>query len=148
REGINLQTYCSDLIHFDLPWNPSRLEQRNGRIDRKLQPAKKVYCRYFRYEQREADIVLDALVRKTEVIQKQLGSAGQVIEKRITARLAEGGIDRGQAAALAKAIEDETDAERLTRARVEMDDKDKERYERVVEEQADLKDALERSRKR
>jgi hypothetical protein len=25
REGINLQTYCSDLIHFDLPWNPSRL---------------------------------------------------------------------------------------------------------------------------
>jgi hypothetical protein len=38
REGINLQTYCSDLIHFDLPWNPSRLEQRNGRIDRKLQP--------------------------------------------------------------------------------------------------------------
>ena len=66
REGINLQTYCSDLIHFDLPWNPSRLEQRNGRIDRKLQPAKQVFCRYFRYEQREADIVLEALVRKTE----------------------------------------------------------------------------------
>lgn len=66
REEINLQTYCSDLIHFDLPWNPSRLEQRNGRIDRKLQPAKQVHCRYFRYEQREADIVLDALVRKTE----------------------------------------------------------------------------------
>jgi superfamily II DNA/RNA helicase len=41
REGINLQTWCSDLIvHFDLPWNPSRLEQRNGSTDRKLQPAK------------------------------------------------------------------------------------------------------------
>ena len=64
REGINLQTYCSDLIHFDLPWNPSRLEQRNGRIDRKLQPAKQVFCRYFRYEQREADIVLEALGAK------------------------------------------------------------------------------------
>jgi superfamily II DNA/RNA helicase len=76
REGINLQTYCADLVHFDLPWNPSRLEQRNGRIDRKLQPAKQVVCRYFRYEQREADIVLDALVRKTEVIQSQLGFAG------------------------------------------------------------------------
>jgi hypothetical protein len=63
-------TYCADLIHFDLPWNPSRLEQRNGRIDRKLQPAKQVFCRYFHYEQREADIVLDALVRKTEVIQR------------------------------------------------------------------------------
>lgn len=42
REGINLQAYCSDLIHFDLPWNPSRLEQRNGRIDRKLQPPEKI----------------------------------------------------------------------------------------------------------
>jgi SNF2 family DNA or RNA helicase len=65
REGINLQTYCADLVHIDLPWNPSRLEQRNGRIDRKLQPAKQITCRYFRYVQRETDIVLDALVRKT-----------------------------------------------------------------------------------
>ena len=38
REGLNLQARCHDLIHVDLPWNPSRLEQRNGRIDRKLQP--------------------------------------------------------------------------------------------------------------
>src|SRR5271163_2651203 len=58
REGVNLQSYCADLIHFDLPWNPARLEQRNGRIDRKLQPAKLITCRYFRYAQREADVVL------------------------------------------------------------------------------------------
>ncbi|HEY5130066.1 MAG TPA: DISARM system SNF2-like helicase DrmD, partial [Bradyrhizobium sp.] len=148
REGINLQTYCADLVHFDLPWNPSRLEQRNGRIDRKLQPAKQVFCRYFRYEQREADIVLEALVRKTEVIQLQLGSAGQVIEKRITDRLAQGGIDRGAAAALAKAIEEENDAERLARARAEMDDEEAVRYERVVAEQQELRDALEHSRER
>jgi hypothetical protein len=68
REGINLQARCHDLIHFDLPWNPARLEQRNGRIDRKLQPAVKVFCRYFVYQQRPEDIVLDALVRKTELI--------------------------------------------------------------------------------
>ena len=148
REGINLQTYCADLVHFDLPWNPSRLEQRNGRIDRKLQPAKQVFCRYFRYEQREADIVLEALVRKTEVIQLQLGSAGQVIEKRITDRLAQGGIDRGAGAALAKAIEEENDAERLVRARAEMDDEEAVRYERVVAEQQELRDALEHSRER
>lgn len=42
REGLNLQARCYDLIHVDLPWNPSRLEQRNGRIDRKLQPSKTV----------------------------------------------------------------------------------------------------------
>jgi len=148
REGINLQTHCSDLIHFDLPWNPSRLEQRNGRIDRKLQPAKQVFCRYFRYEQREADIVLEALVRKTEVIQTQLGSAGQVIEKRIKDRMEAAGIDRGEATALAKAIEEETDAERLARARAEMDDDEKVRYERVVKEQRDLRNALETSRER
>jgi superfamily II DNA or RNA helicase len=148
REGINLQTYCSDLIHFDLPWNPSRLEQRNGRIDRKLQPAEQVQCRYFRYDQREADVVLEALVRKTEVIQKQLGSAGQVIEKRIKDRLEALGIDRGQAEALAQAIEEETDAERLARARAEMDDEEKARHERLFREQEDLQRALERSRER
>ncbi|MFN9293226.1 MAG: helicase-related protein [Planctomyces sp.] len=38
REGLNLQAHCWNLFHFDVPWNPSRMEQRNGRIDRKLQP--------------------------------------------------------------------------------------------------------------
>jgi SNF2 family DNA or RNA helicase len=31
REGIHLQARCRDRIHIDLPWNPARLEQRNGR---------------------------------------------------------------------------------------------------------------------
>src|SRR4029077_474848 len=79
REGINLQARCHDLIHMDLPWNPARLEQRNGRIDRKLQPSPEIWCRYFVYEQREEDVVLQALVRKTETIHRQLGSAGQVL---------------------------------------------------------------------
>ena len=33
-EGIDLQNHCSRMIHFEIPWNPNRLEQRNGRIDR------------------------------------------------------------------------------------------------------------------
>ena len=33
-EGIDLQNYCHRLIHFEIPWNPNRLEQRNGRVDR------------------------------------------------------------------------------------------------------------------
>jgi hypothetical protein len=33
-EGLNLQQRCCNLIHLDLPYNPNRLEQRNGRIDR------------------------------------------------------------------------------------------------------------------
>lgn len=37
-EGIDLQKHCHDLLHFDIPYNPSRMEQRNGRIDRHGQP--------------------------------------------------------------------------------------------------------------
>ena len=148
REGINLQSHCSDLLHLDLPWNPSRLEQRNGRIDRKLQPAKQVTCRYFRYEQRETDIVLDALVWKTETIREELGSVGNVIEDRITKRLSEGGIARGQGAGIARAISDENDAEKLARARSEMDDDEHARHERLLKEQDGLRRVLKRSRER
>jgi ERCC4-related helicase len=148
REGINLQTHCSDLIHIDLPWNPSRLEQRNGRIDRKLQPAAQIHCRYFRYDQRDADIVLDALVRKTETIRDELGSVGKVIEERITQRLAREGIAGGQAAAIAAAIAAENDADRLALARQEMDDEERARSQRLLQEQEELRRSLERSRAR
>src|SRR5690606_2542842 len=33
-EGIDLQLHCNRLIHYEIPWNPNRMEQRNGRIDR------------------------------------------------------------------------------------------------------------------
>jgi hypothetical protein len=108
REGLNLQARCHDLIHVDLPWNPSRLEQRNGRIDRKLQPSKVVTCRYFIYEQREEDRVLDALVRKTETIRKELGAAGEVLRTSMEDRLTRNGIRRRDAAKIAEAIENET----------------------------------------
>lgn len=46
REGLNLQAHCWNVFHFDLPWNPSRLEQRNGReqtipepVERRLRAA-------------------------------------------------------------------------------------------------------------
>ncbi|MBV9125878.1 MAG: DEAD/DEAH box helicase [Planctomycetes bacterium] len=90
REGINLQTHCGDLFHFDVPWNPSRLEQRNGRIDRKLQPRLEVTCYYFVYQQRAEDRVLRALVRKTDTIKRELGSLAQVIEGRLAETLVPG----------------------------------------------------------
>ena len=34
QEGIDLQTYCRHVVHFDLEWNPARMEQREGRVDR------------------------------------------------------------------------------------------------------------------
>lgn len=146
REGINLQSRCHDLIHVDLPWNPARLEQRNGRIDRKLQPSPKVWCRYFLYTQREEDIVLDALVRKTELIREQLGSAGQVIAHRLNDRLEREGIRR--AAALAKEVEAAGDEDAVRTALAEMDDDAKARRERQARELDDLKRALEEARER
>lgn len=91
REGINLQAHCADLFHFDLPWNPSRLEQRNGRIDRTLQPSPEVRCHYFLYPQRTEDRVLETLVRKVEIVQQELGSLGAVLLEDI-ARTLEPGI--------------------------------------------------------
>lgn len=147
REGLNLQARCSDLIHFDLPWNPSRLEQRNGRIDRKLQPAKVVTCRYFFYDQRVEDRVLDALVRKTEIIRKQLGAAGEVLRMRMERTLAREGIRRDEVAQLAKSLDEATSGGVKTAER-EMGDEADKRVARLKEEQEHLQRALDQARKR
>ena len=106
REGLNLQAHCNHLFHFDVPWNPSRLEQRNGRIDRKLQPKPTVYCHYFFYAQRPTDRVLKVLIEKTKRINAQLGSVGTVLSPKL-ARLLETGIagTLAETEALAKELE-------------------------------------------
>ena len=98
REGLNLQKYCSNLFHYDIPWNPARLEQRNGRIDRKLQPAPVVHCRYFLYENREEDKILRRIVEKTETIYRELGGFSTVVDKALIQSLLKRGIERKQVA--------------------------------------------------
>ena len=104
REGLNFQAHCADLFHFDLPWNPGRIEQRNGRIDRKLQPAPEVRCHYFVLPQRVEDRVLEVLVRKTDTIKRELGSLSKVIDDDVERRL-RGGIRHRDADRLKHAIE-------------------------------------------
>jgi superfamily II DNA or RNA helicase len=138
REGLNFQAHCTDLFHFDLPWNPGRIEQRNGRIDRKLQPAPEVHCHYFVLPQRREDHVLEVLVRKTETIKKELGSLSKVIDDDIERRLAHG-IRHRDADRLAHEIEQaDIDAEkkRIT----------EEELEAARERQEDLKAQIERCR--
>jgi hypothetical protein len=96
REGVNLQGHCADLFHFDVPWNPSRMEQRNGRIDRTLQQAPEVRCHYFTFPQRPEDAVLVTIVRKIRRIHRELGSLGDVVMERIT-RALDDGIDERSA---------------------------------------------------
>lgn len=100
REGLNLQAHCHNLFHFDLPWNPGRLEQRNGRIDRKLQPSPQVLCHYFVHTQRPEDRVLKVLVEKTDRIARELGSLSQVLESKID-KILKSGIDHATADAQA-----------------------------------------------
>ena len=145
REGLNFQAYCTDLFHFDLPWNPGRIEQRNGRIDRKLQPAPEVRCHYFKLPQRREDRVLDVLVRKTETIQRELGSLSKVIEDDIERRL-KGGIRHRDAAQLALQIESaDLDA---ARRRIVEEELDAARRRQDVLEAANMEcqDLLDRSR--
>lgn len=136
REGLNLQAHCWNLFHFDVPWNPSRMEQRNGRIDRKLQPSPVVYCHYFFYRQRPEDKVLAALVRKTKTIREELGSLAQVIDNRLD-RLMKGGIRRGSVEALAEEIST-ANLDGDSRASVD------EELEAVRERQLDLRRQIER----
>ena len=104
REGVNLQNYCADLFHFDIPWNPSRMEQRNGRIDRKLQRAPIVRCHYFVLPQRAEDRVLDVLVQKTATIQEELGTLSPVVQRNLS-RLLEKGIQYKERENLPTAID-------------------------------------------
>src|SRR5215831_15768940 len=138
REGLNFQAHCADLFHFDLPWNPNRIEQRNGRIDRKLQPAPEVHCHYFVLPQRIEDRVLEVLVKKTETIKRELGSLSKVIDDDIERRLGQG-IRHRDAERLAREIEQaDLDAERK---RITVEE-----FEAARERQEDLKSQIERCR--
>jgi len=73
-EGVNLQSHFSAVLHYDLPWNPNRLEQREGRIDRYGQPAAKVKsCLLYGQDNPVDGAVLEVLIRKAVQIHKTLG---------------------------------------------------------------------------
>jgi hypothetical protein len=145
REGLNLQAHCHNLFHFDVPWNPSRMEQRNGRIDRKLQPSPEVYCHYFVYRQRPEDRILAALVRKTETIQQELGSLSQVIDARLAGALRHG-IRRSQVDAIEREIGAAADLDPDRRATVDAElEAARERQDAFREQVARLQTQLDRS---
>lgn len=78
-EGADFQKYCRNLIHYEIPWNPIRLEQRNGRIDRHGQKADEVRIHHFVYKNQEDSEFLKHIVDKVETIRSDLGSVGALI---------------------------------------------------------------------
>ncbi len=73
-EGINLQAAFNAVLHYDLPWNPNRLEQREGRVDRYGQPAPSVRTTILYGQDNPIDqSVLTVLLRKAVSIHRTLG---------------------------------------------------------------------------
>ena len=75
-EGINLQEHFDAVVHYDLPWNPNRLEQREGRVDRFGQTKPTVQALLLYGAGNPVDeVVLDVLIRKARLIRRTLGVA-------------------------------------------------------------------------
>ena len=88
-EGLNLHRTARYLLHYDCPWNPSRLEQRNGRLDRYGQ-ARDVTVHHFVSEV-DADLqFLAHVIHKADEIREDLGSVNEVFDRAAHQRLIEG----------------------------------------------------------
>lgn len=73
-EGINLQDYFDAVIHYDLSWNPTRHEQREGRVDRFGQTSPTVRATLMYGINNPVDgAVLEVILRKAERIRRELG---------------------------------------------------------------------------
>ena len=73
-EGINLQHLFTAVVHYDLAWNPTRHEQREGRVDRFGQQSEEVRCTMLYGQDNPVDgFVINVILRKGEAIQKELG---------------------------------------------------------------------------
>lgn len=81
-EGVDLQ-FCRLLINYDLPWNPMRVEQRIGRIDRLGQKARVIYIWNLFYQETIDERILGRLLTRLKVFEEALGEPEPVIGETI-----------------------------------------------------------------
>jgi len=77
-EGLNLQDHCHRVIHYELPFNPNRMLQRQGRVDRFGQEVAPEFAYLYAAETYEGE-VLHRLFMKIERQVQRLGSVGDVL---------------------------------------------------------------------
>ncbi|WP_081057575.1 DISARM system SNF2-like helicase DrmD [Burkholderia diffusa] len=124
-EGADFQKYCRNLIHYEIPWNPIRLEQRNGRVDRHGQKANEVRIHHFVYKNQEDSEFLKLIVDKVETIRNDLGSVGALIADNVRKKAL------GQSVNLA-AIDDDA-RRRLAREEMAIEARENEGVAQMVE---------------
>ena len=88
-EGLNLHRTARYLLHYDCPWNPSRLEQRNGRLDRYGQ-ARDVTLHHFDSSSDHDINFLSHVIRKADEIREDLGSANEIFDRAVRPPLDQG----------------------------------------------------------
>ena len=81
-EGINMQQECRWIIHYDIPWSPSKIQQRNGRVSRYGQ-WRDVSTFYFRCDQDEDLAFLLKVAKKVNQVKEDLGSVERVFSAAI-----------------------------------------------------------------
>ena len=81
-EGVDLQ-FCKVLINYDLPWNPMRVEQRIGRIDRLGQTADKIHIWNLFYKETIDERILGRLLDRLGIFKASLGDPEPIIGEQI-----------------------------------------------------------------
>lgn len=109
-EGLNFQ-FCGALVNFDMPWNPMRVEQRIGRVDRLGQQFEEVAIANLLYEDTVEADVYRALSTRIGLFTQFVGRLQPILSslpQRITAATLAGSGNREQARAqaLSSLIED------------------------------------------
>ena len=103
-EGINLQRDYDAVVHYDLLWNPTRHQQREGRVDRFGQTANEVKCALLYGQDNPVDgIVLKVISKKAREINDSLGVSVPVPEddRRVSLAIMKAGIFQGGASSAA-----------------------------------------------
>lgn len=119
-EGLNLQNHCRYLIHYEIPWNPNKMEQRNGRIDRHGQKAKQVFCHHFVYRNHEDSEFLQVIVDKMTTQRVDIGAIGDLLELEIEKQMLGEKADLDIYQKRLQIVKEETRAELQLKHRIEI----------------------------
>jgi superfamily II DNA or RNA helicase len=136
-EGIDLQNHCATLLHYEIPWNPNRLEQRNGRIDRHGQRERVVEVHHFvpkgwtetliesagvQAQDLPGDLeFLARIARRVQHIREDLGSVGAVLQSELEERMTRRASSAARLATLQAARDHAQAQTRLAKKKLEVE---------------------------